>query len=147
MRKLLVLVGISLSLALTSEALAAPNATVSDRVKAGEFIRIESRNCSHGPDYTAYVDITILRGDGTVAHESSAPADQENIDLVPAPDIGSYTVRVKCRHQFNATTSDTFWEETEAVLVTGLTAKERRKCRNIVDPKRERRCLKRQAAD
>lgn len=142
------LVGVVLSVALSSEALAAPNASVSDKVKAGEYIRIEVQQCYHGQDYTAYVDITVLRGDGTVADEFSAPADPSfNTLLVAAPDIGSYTVRVKCRHQFDATRSGTFWEETEPVVVTGLTSDEKKKCKKKRTARARRRCLKRERAD
>ena len=58
-------VGVAISLGLISEALAAPNVSVDDRVKKNDAIYMEARDCTSGPDYTAYVDIYITSVDGS----------------------------------------------------------------------------------
>ncbi len=147
--KMTALIGVALSLALISEAMAAPNATVSNKVRKGGEVMIDATNCDHGEDWTAYIDVTITKPDGTVVAEESYPTDPVlgNTYLIPMPNAGPYKVRVVCRHQFDADTSGTWWDETEDLLVTEITAAERRRCNKKSTRRARKRCLRRAAAD
>jgi hypothetical protein len=149
------LVGVALSIALASEGLSAasaPNASVTDGIERGKEIHIRANNCTHGSDYTAYVDVTITRADGTVERELSQPSQATSPSTgtsiyIEMPNTGSYTVKVRCRHQFDGTRSGTWYEETEDLVVTGLTADERKKCKKKRTGSARRRCLRRERAD
>jgi len=146
------LVGAALSLALISEAMAAPNADVDDKVKKGEEVEIVTTNCAHGEDYTAYIDVTITRADGTVERQESYPSDtfkpiERSTNFFPMRNMGSYKVRVVCRHQFDANTSGTRWDETEDLVVTGVDAAEKKKCKKKKNKKARKRCLNRARAN
>ncbi|MGH2692206.1 MAG: hypothetical protein ACRDHM_06850 [Actinomycetota bacterium] len=151
-RTIVGLVGVALSLALSSDALAAPNASVDDRVKHDEAMYVEARNCVSGSNYTAYVDIYITSADGSVYSEytdqgtDADPATPEGFNITMR-DIGTYTVRVVCRHQFSGGGSGTWYDETEDVVVTGLTDDERKKCRKKATRRARKRCLRRETAD
>ena len=154
MRRIVVtaLVGVALSLALISEALAAPYADVDDKVKKGQTVLIRATNCAHGEEYTAYFDVTITRADGTVETQVSYPSRTSSpatitLSTFPMQNMGSYKVRVVCRHEFGGGKSGILWDETEDVVVTGLTAKEKKKCKRIDSPVKSKRCLKKQRAD
>lgn len=149
-------VGVALSVALASGGLSAasePNAGVEDdRVEKGDKLTLVTYNCKHGDDYTAYLDITITRADGTVERELSEPgtADGYRGFFIEMPNVGSYKVRVVCRHQFDGSTSQTFYDETmdvEVIEPTGLTAAEKKKCNRIVSAKKRKACLRKQKAD
>ncbi len=145
------LVGALLSVALSSDALAAPNATVTDKVEKDEAISVIAANCVSGPNYTAYADITITRADGSDSREYSEQVDNdastpEGFNIV-MPDAGSFNVRVVCRHTFSNGTNGTWYDESEAVTVTGLTADEKKRCKNKRTSAARRRCLRRARAN
>jgi hypothetical protein len=145
-------VGVAISLGLISEALAAPNVSVDDRVKKNDAIYIEARDCTSSPDYTAYVDIYITSVDGSSYSEytdqgtDADPATPEGFNIV-MPEIGNFRVRVICWHRFSPTSSATWYDETEEAVVTGLTDDEKKKCRKKRTKRARKRCLKRQRAD
>jgi hypothetical protein len=146
------LVGAALSLALISEAMAAPNADVDDKVKKGEEVEIVTTNCAHGEDYTAYIDVTITRADGTVERQESYPSDtfkpiERSTNFFPMRNMGSYKVRVVCRHEFGGGKSGILWDETEDLVVTGVDAAEKKKCKKKATRKARKRCLSKAAAD
>ena len=157
-RSTVAVVGVALSVALASGGLSTasePNAGVlDDRIERGKQLVIVTYNCEHGTDYTAYLNITITRTDGTVEREMSQPGTEPGNGyagfFIEMPNVGSYKVRVICRHQFDGSTSKTFYDETMDVVVTEstkLTAAEKKKCKKKGTSAARKRCLKKERAD
>ena len=146
------LVGVAVSLGLISEALAAPNATVTDKVKASQQVVVAASNCTSESSYTAQVDIIVANPDGVSTSEyPEMPTDQDPATVeryeIPMQGPGIYGVRVICTHVFASGSRATWYDETEQVTVTGLTDDERKKCKKKKTKKARKRCLKRARAN
>ena len=155
------LMGVVLSIGLASEALAAPNASATDRVKEddgdgapdySETVEIVFTNCQSGPGYEASVVVTFPFS------KYHTPADDDGTTVVSHwmhESPGEYTVELSCDH-YTAPPNGHFYlrttyTEEEVVIVeqrTGtLTAQEKKRCKRKPTPERRRRCRQKQAAD
>jgi hypothetical protein len=97
------------------------------------------------------VDIIVRQADGTVyslrLHATdNDPATPEAVNITMR-EVGTFTVQVRCRHEFNNGSRSTWFDETEETLVTGLTDDERKRCKKKRTAKARRRCLRRERAD
>lgn len=164
------LVGVALSVALVSEALAdatEPNVTAPAKVKKDEPFSITVRNCQSGgggyytEPYTAYILEQGTRPDGTTYEsEHTVYPYGDTVLVTKLNQVGTWIIKFICEHRSSGGNS-TAWEETITIEVEPasepvptvnepgptLTQEEKQNCNKKKTRKKRKRCRAREAAD